>query len=277
MCVLVTVFHLLLDACVAVAMVRMRASQSICRSIALLLCFCLFVFGVDTSKYSKSITLSYEFISSAPQSVKPLCTLFYDPKTLRYTLYSWTPPSTDDPKSRTPEPTSAPLLRILLPNGSSTVTSLSTFSDHLNQHVSLWLSSEPDGSIFSASVTSTTPAPLSPEEEKLQKKIERAKARGKPLPSAAKPKPKKKSKKDQTPTKEAETKDAGAGPKVKVTLIPAKSGPTPKLGSRAPPQVDTEGNEIPQQEEQEKSFFQRYWWVLAIAAVLTLGMGGGEK
>ena len=64
---------------------------------------------------------------------------------------------------------------------------------------------------------------------------------------------------------------------MKVTLIAAKPGPTPKLGSRAPPQVDASGNEIPQEEQQEKSFFQKYWWIFLIAAVFTLGAGGGEK
>ena len=254
----------------------MRVPQSMCRSIALLLCACLCALAVDTSKFSKSITLSYELISSTPQSVKPLCTVFYEPKTLRYTLSSWTPPSVDDLRSTTPEPTSAPLLRILLPNGSSTVTSLTTFSNDLTQHVSLWLSSEPDGSIFSASVTSTTPPPLTAEEEQLRKKVERAKARGKPLPSAPKPKPKKKSKKDDKPEPVQEAVETD-GPKVKVMLIPAKAGPTPKLGSKAAPQVDAEGNEVPQHEEQEKSFFQKYWWIFAIAAVFAMTAGGGDK
>ena len=231
--------------------------------------------AADKPKLPKSITLSYEVIGSSPSSVNPLATIFYDPRSLKYSLESWTPPSLDSLKSTTPEPTSAPLLRILLPNGSSTVTSLSNFDTSFKQTIDLWVSPEPEGTIFSASVTSITPPPLSAEEERLRKKIERAKARGKPLPSAPKSKPKKKAKDKQA---SAEVEEAIQEGGVKVNLIPAMAGPTAKLDSRAPPQVDAEGNEIPTaDEQQEKSFFQKYWWVFLIGAVLTLGGGGGRE
>ena len=252
----------------------MKVLSTLSKALALTLSLCSTALAVDQAKYSKSITLSYEIISPQPQAVKPLCTILYHPQNLRYTLSSWTPPSADDLKSASSEPTNAPLLRILLPNGSSTVTSLSTFANNLSQHISLWVSSDPDGSVFSASVTSTRPPPLSAEEEEYQRRVERAKARGKPIPTRPKP-AKKKVKKGETPKPEVQVEEPG--PQIKVELIPVKPGPTPKLGSRPPPQLDAQGNEVPQEELQEKSFIQKYWWVLAIAAVFTLTAGGGEK
>ena len=245
------------------------------KSLLLLLTWVLAASAADKTKFPRSITLSYEVIGSTPSTVKPLATIFYDPGSLKYNLESWTPPSLDTLTSTMPEPTSSPLLRILLPNGSSTVTSLSNFDPSFKQTIDLWVSPEPEGTIFSASVTSVTPPPLSAEEDRLKKKIERAKARGKPIPSAAKPKPKKKPKNKQAPMQVEETPQEGG---VKVNLIPAMAAPTPKLMSRKPPQVDAEGNEIPAaDEQQEKTFFQKYWWVLMIAVVLTLGGGGGGK
>jgi hypothetical protein len=253
----------------------MRALSVLCKSVLVGLAWCSTANAAEKPKLPKSITLSYEVIGSSPSPVKPLATVFYDPKSLKYSLESWTPPSLDSLKSTTLEPTSSPLLRILLPNGSSTVTGLSTFDSSLKQTIDLWISAEADGSIFSASVTSISPPPLSAEEEHLRKKIERAKARGKPIPSAPKPKPKKKSSdKQATPDTEGVSQE---GP-VKVNLIPAIAGPTPRLNSRKPAQVDADGNEIPaEDEQQEKSFFQKYWWIFLIAAVLTLGGGGGGE
>ena len=252
----------------------MRLFHSVLKcSILILSCISL-VISAASSKLPRSITLSYEFINSSPSSVKPLATIFYDPKTLKYNLASWTPPSLDAQNSISAEATSSPLLRILLPNGSSTVTSLSNFDADLKLNIDLWVSADPEAQVFSASVTSLTPPPLTVEEERLQKKIERAKARGKPIPSAPKAKPNKKSKKDQS-TPQDKPEDAGP---VKVNLIPATPGPAPRLMSRAPPKVDGEGNEIVEQDQQaEKSFFQKYWWVFLLLAVLTMGAGGGEK
>ena len=253
----------------------MRVPAVLLKSLLLIATWVVAASAAEKPKLPKSITLSYEVIGSSPSTVNSLATIFYDPRSLRYTLESWTPPSLDSLKSTTPEPTSAPLLRIILPNGSSTVTSLSIFDSRLKQTIDLWISQDPAGSIFSASVTSVTPPPLSAEEERLQKKIERAKARGKPIPSAPKNKAKKKSKDSVSTQTESTSQDE----KVKVNLIPAMAGPTAKLNSRKPPQVDAAGNEVVvEDEQQEKSFFQKYWWILAIGAALTLvGGGGGDK
>ena len=52
--------------------------------------------------FPNSITLSYEPVLGS-SSVKPLATIFYDPKTLKSSLSSWTPPVVDT-QSTTPEP-----------------------------------------------------------------------------------------------------------------------------------------------------------------------------
>jgi hypothetical protein len=259
------------------ASVTMRAYSILINSFLLLLTWAVTASAAEKANLPKSITLSYEVIGASTPSVKPLATIFYDPRSLKYSLESWTPPNLDSLKSTGAEPTSSPLLRILLPNGSSTVTGLSTFDFNFKQTIDLWIASEPDGSIFSASVTALTPPPLSAEEEQLQKKIERAKARGKPIPTARNEKPKKKSKDKQIPMV---VDDYSQDVKVKVNLIPATVGPTAKLNSRALPQVDAEGNEVPaQDEQQEKSIFQKYWWILLLVAFFTLsgGAGGGDK
>lgn len=252
----------------------MRAPAFPLRSVLLTLSLCLLVFAVDSSKLPNSVTLSYELLSD-PSKVKPLCTVFYDPQTRAYHVSSWTPPSIDSLKSTSTAPQSSPLLRILLPNGSSSVTSLSTFAPELRQKIDLWLS-DSDSSIFSAAITSLNPPPLTPEEERLRKKIERAKARGKPLPTLPKPKKPKKNKKNDNAQSKQPINPLDENP-VYINLISAAPGPVPRLNSRAPPQVDEQGNEIVQPEQQEKTFFQKYWWIFAAVAVLTMTAGGGDK
>ncbi|KIX02589.1 uncharacterized protein Z518_08530 [Rhinocladiella mackenziei CBS 650.93] len=221
---------------------------------------------VDASNLPKSITLSYELIGFP--SVKPLVTVFYDPKSLKYSLSSWNPPNLDSLTSTTPESTSK-LLRILLPNGSSTITTLDTFNQDLHQKIDLWISPD-DGTVFSASVSSLSPPPLSPEEERYRKKVERAKAKGKPIP-ARPPVPNTKK------AREEAAKAAAMYEPIKVNLLISGPGPAPSLATRKPPQVDSEGREIPQEERQEKSFFQKYWWVFLIIAMLTMTGGGQDK
>ncbi|OAP60674.1 hypothetical protein AYL99_05676 [Fonsecaea erecta] len=219
------------------------------------------------SKLPKSVTLSYEVIGSP--SVKPLVTIFYDPKTSKHALSSWTPPPLDSLKSTTPEPTSSKLLRILLPNGSSTVTTIDTFSDNVHQKIDLWISPE-DGSVFSASVSGLSPPPLTAEEERYKKKVERAKAKGRPIPP---PPPVPNTKK----AREEAAKAAALHEPIKVNLITPSPGPSPDLATRKPPQVDGDGREIVQEEQQEKSFFQKYWWVFLIGTVLMMSGGGGAE
>ena len=219
------------------------------------------------SKLPKSVTLSYEVIGSS--SVKPLVTIFYDPKTQKNALSSWTPPTQGSPQSSTPEPTSSKLLRILLPNGSSTITTLDTFSENVHQKIDLWISPK-DGSVLSASVSSLSPPTLSLEEDRYQKKVDRAKAKGKPIPP---PPPVPNSKKAR---EEAAARAAMLEP-IKVNLITSGPGPVPVLTSRAPPQIDAEGREVAQEEQQEKSFFQKYWWVFLAGTMLLMTTGGGGE
>jgi hypothetical protein len=141
-------------------------------------------------------------------------------------------------------------LRILLPSGSSTLTSLGTFNNSLSQNIDLHLSPVGDGSIFSASVYAFTPV------------VEVL-----PSGSTAKSKVKK--------LAEAQ-KNAQANANVQVKVIGSLPGAVPKLASKKPPVVGPDGREQPAPEEVEKSFFQKYWWVFAIAAVLAMA-GGGDK
>ncbi|KAL2415793.1 hypothetical protein ABEF95_012364 [Exophiala dermatitidis] len=228
---------------------------------------CVVLAGSDAGNHPNSVTLSYQLVGSS--SVEPLGTFSYDPKSLKHALTSWTPPRLDSEKSTTPESTSSRLLRILLPDGSATVTTLDTFNPDVHQKIDLWISPL-DGSVFSASVSSLSPPPLTPEEERYKKKVERAKAKGKPIPP---PPPIPNTKK----AREEAAKKAAANEPIKVNLLVAGPGPAPVLTIRKPPQVDAEGKEVAQEEQQEKSFFQKYWWVFMIVAVLSMGGGGGGE
>lgn len=251
------------------------------RRLAHLLALTGVVFAQDTQQSTppkslpKSVQLSYEILGSSASSVQPLATVEYDPRTLESVLASWTPPSVDSLQSTSQEPTSSPLLRILLPSGSTTVAGLAAFDTKLSQDIDIWISLENGGEVVSASVRSTTPPPLSAEEELQRQKEERLRKRGKAVPSPkSKPKPKPKS--TSKKVKEAVVEVKG-GPVTRVNILPVGYGPTPKLNTRAPPQLDAEGREIVPEEQQEKSFFQKYWYILlAIAFVLMSGGGGKE-
>ena len=52
-------------------------------------------------------------------------------------------------------------------------------------------------------------------------------------------------------------------------------GPTPVLTERKAPVVGADGREIA--EEPEKSFFQKYWWIVLIGAIFALQGAGGDK
>lgn len=225
--------------------------------------------AAEDAKYSQSVKLSYKILG-ASTSAKQLAEVLYDPQTLKYHLSSWTPPSTDNLKSTSKDPENSQLVSISTPDGSSSVTTLSTFDSSLSQYIDLWLSES--GTIFSASISSISPPPLSEEQIRQKRKEERAKAKGKPIPS---PKPKPKTPKSKKGKKVKEEEEGG--PVVKVNLYKQGQGPHPKLNSRKPPQLDSEGREVPQEEVQEKSFFQKYWWIFLAATFLMMGTGGGDK
>lgn len=221
----------------------------------------------------KSIFLSYEILGQKASTVSPLATVDYDPRTLQNVLSSWTPPSLDSLKSTSSEPASAPLLRVILPNGSTTIAGLNTFDTNLSQDINIWISQE-SGDVLSASVISITPPPLSKEEELQRQKEERLRKRGKPVPSS-KPKPKSKKSKEKEKEKKV-VESVQAGPVVRVNLLVAEEGVKPQLTSRKPVQVDAEGREVVPEEQQEKTFFQKYWLaLLAVAFVLVTSAGGG--
>lgn len=247
------------------------AKMQMFKPLSVLLSLSGFTIAQDTSKYPKSVKLSYTVLGSSLSSAKQLAEVLYDPQTLKYHLSSWTPPSTDSLKSTSKDPANSQLVRISVPDGSSSVTTLSTFDPNLSQYIDLWLSASSD-IIFSASISSVSPPPLTDDQIRQKRKEERARAKGKPIPS---PPPKQKAPKPKKGKKVKE--EVEGGPVVKVTLLKQSEGPQPKLNSRKPPAVDSEGKEIPQQEQPEKSFFQKYWWVFLIGTVLMMSGGGGDK
>ena len=202
--------------------------------------------STTASPFPNVIDLSYQFVQGSSRP-KPLAKVSYDPKTLRSSVSSWTPPNTDS-KFITSEPTSPQLLRILLPNGSSTLTRVATFNSSLTQTISLHLSPG-DGTVYSASISaSLAAAPIHVSSSKSKAQPPKLKSTGDPA------------KRD-----------------VQIQLIPPIPGPAPKLNSRKPPVIGADGKEItPEGAVPEKSFYQKYWWVFVLVAVLALA-GGGDK
>ena len=204
-----------------------------------------------------TVKITYQHLNSP--STQPLATITYDPSTLKSTLVSWTPPLLDSLKVSTTEPVSSPLIRVLLPSGSSTLTSLANFNTTLNQTLDLWLSPNGDGSIFSISLSAS--APLTLKELKEKARAERHAKRSQ------------KYKKSMKQPQDQPSPKANA----RVNLIAPVKGPTLKLINRKPPVVGADGQEVPVEEQQEKSFFQKYWWIFLIGAIFAIGGGGGDK
>jgi hypothetical protein len=211
-----------------------------------------------SAAFPNSITLSYEPVLDS-SSVKPLATIFYDPKTLKSSLSSWAPPVVDA-QSTTPEPASSKLFRILLPNGSSTLASLATFNSSLTQTISLHLSPN-DGTVFSASVSATAALPP-------------------PRSSKSKSKSKSKTKSSSKAKSKSKAQPAPAAEdfaNVHIEIITPTPGPMPKLNSRKPTVIGPDGKEAPAEGEvPEKSFFQKYWWVFLLLTVVAMA-GSGDK
>ncbi|KJZ75601.1 hypothetical protein HIM_05064 [Hirsutella minnesotensis 3608] len=59
----------------------------------------------------------------------------------------------------------------------------------------------------------------------------------------------------------------------KVVVLPEARGSQPQLNK--PVVLSAEGKKV--EPEQEKTFLQKYWWMMAIAVFLALSGGGGEK
>ena len=159
-----------------------------------------------------------------------LASIEYNISTFESTVLSYLPPATSD--SANEPKNSHPLIRIATdsPDGSTTITSLSTFNPAYTQTLTLHL--RDDDFVFAASFSADTliPPPIS---QQLNKNL-------------------------------------------KVVLLQPQPGPTPKLNVRKPPVLDADGNEIPQTLEEDKSFFQKYWWAFALVAMLALAGGGNE-
>ena len=182
----------------------------------------------------QSVDIFHQPIRSLPddkRSESLLAFVKYNVSSLESTVLSYSPPTTSD--TTTELRTSHPLLRISTntPDGSTTVTSLSTFNPRYTQTLTLHL--RDDGLVLAASI-SVEPLVPSPATSQDPKAI------------------------------------------LKVVVVRPQPGPTPKLNVRKPVVVGADGKEIPQEPEVEKTFFQKYWWALALVAVLALA-GGGDK
>lgn len=128
------------------------------------------------------------------------------------------------------------LLSIQVANGGSTLTTLSAFNETLRQVLTLHLGVQ--GSVYSVSISAQNPQ------------------------SFSEPSEPRRLKKESNP---------------QVILQPSTPGPIASLNHRKPVKVDQTGKEVPAPEqEREKTFLQKYWWVFLLVTILALG-GGGDK
>lgn len=226
----------------------------------------------DRTNLEHTLTLSYQPVAPTNAPINQLAVVTYDISPLKPSLLSWTPP---EPSEDTASDISTPLLRILSPSGSSSLVSRSALSPQISQNIDIWVT--PSNEIFSVSLTSIQPPPLSREAAEQLAKEARLQARGKTI-SSSKPQTTKKPKKSKAEAKSSAVREEEeeGGPRVRVKLHVVRDGPSPKLLSRAPVQVDGEGREIVPEEVEEKSFFQKYWLVLLIGAFFLLSSAGKE-
>ncbi|KAL9105519.1 MAG: hypothetical protein Q9227_009316 [Pyrenula ochraceoflavens] len=210
--------------------------------IALLSLFAAFP-SLTVAQSVKTTQISYEPVDDSP-NLTNLASVSYDAESLDAQLLTWTPPSLADRKLA-----SSRLLRLHTSSGSSTLTTLSAFNDTLQQILSLHLDST--GNVLSASISARPPP--SPAQNELGSQ---------------------KGKSNQSKKSKSIIKEDTVNPQV--VLVPTTPGPLPKLNQRKPVKLDEGGREVPQQEEQPKSFLQKYWWVFLLVTVLALS-GGGDK
>lgn len=226
----------------------------------------------DTAALTHTLTLSYQPLTPTNAPASQLAVVAYDTSPSKSSLLSWTPPPLLEDTSAD---TSTPLIRVLSPSGSSSLVSRAALSSKISQNIDIWIT--PANEIFSVSLTSVQPPPLSKEAAERLAKEARLQARGKTVLSSKSQKTKKpkKSKVDAKSSAIPEKEEEG-GPRVKVNLHIVSDGPTPRLLSRAPIQVDDEGREIVPEEVEEKSFLQKYWLVLLVGAFFLLSSAAKE-
>lgn len=228
----------------------------------------------DRTNLEHTLTLSYQPVAPTNAPINQLAVVTYDISPLKSSLLSWTPP---EPSEDTASDISTPLLRVLSPSGSSSLISQAALSPQISQNIDIWVT--PSNEIFSVSLTSIQPPPLSREAAEQLAKEARLQARGKTI-SSSKPQTTKKPKKSKAEAKPSavrvEEEEEGGGPRVRVKLHVVRDGPSPKLLSRAPVQVDGEGREVVPEGVEEKSFLQKYWLMLLIGAFFLLSSAGKE-
>ena len=195
----------------------------------------------DTSRDNiRSLNVYYEFIrpqSSSHGGKSALASINYNTSSHEGNVTSYTPPTTDD--SVLTLDTTHPLVRISTDSsiGSTSVTSLAAFHPAQGQILSLHLNDE---SISFAASMAVDPLGVTS---------------------------------SGSSTSSISTQQTS---RLKLEFIPSRHGPSPKLVPRKPVVVDPEGKEVPEETVPEKTFFQKYWWALALVGVLALS-GGGDK
>lgn len=134
---------------------------------------------------------------------------------------------------------SSRLLSIHVPDGGASLTTLSTFNRTLQQVITLHI--DVHGNAYSVAISTLDPRSF-PE-----------------------------------PAQNLQSRGRKQGTKPKVVVQPPTPGPTVTLNHRKPVKIDESGKEIPTpDQEREKTFLQKYWWVFLIVTILALG-GGGDK
>lgn len=195
--------------------------------------FCSFYLATLVSSAIVDITYSAAGTSSKPAN---LARVSYDAASLQSELLSWTPPKSTDKTFA-----SSRLIAIQVPDGGSTLSTLSAFNETQQQCLTLHLDASGDAysaALFARDVQSIPPPAKSPRSSKSSTKLK---------------------------------------PDTQITLLLPSPGPSATLNHRKPVKVDESGREIPgPEQEKEKTFLQKYWWVFLIVTVLALG-GGGDK
>ncbi|KAL9616533.1 MAG: hypothetical protein Q9160_008600 [Pyrenula sp. 1 TL-2023] len=198
--------------------------------------FCSLIIATLVSSVSSAI-VDITY-SAAGFASKPtnLARISYDAASLQSELFSWTPPDPTDKKFATSR-----LISIQVPDEGSTLTTLSAFNETQQQCLTLHL--DASGHVYSAALFARDLQSVSP--------------------------PVKSQRSSKSPT--------NLKPSTQITLLPPSPGPSATLNHRKPVKVDESGREIPgPEQEKEKTFLQKYWWVFLIVTVLALS-GGGDK
>ncbi|KKY17569.1 hypothetical protein UCRPC4_g05470 [Phaeomoniella chlamydospora] len=269
-------------------------------STAALLLPSLFALSASAASPLPFIThLSYSPVSDS-SNPQPLATISYDPARFTTDLQSWTPPnSLAEPLD---SETNRPLVKVLTESGTSTLTSIGVFNETLisddGPGITIKLALDPEGNVFNAFVTSavappgtkkiskTTPDGKPKSKARLEREAREAAREAKAAAQAASRSAKKAASTaamQPVTTTTVITSTSTAFPKIQVQLLPSVPGPFPKLAPPRAPKLAADGSQLPagaqgddDEQKVEKTFLQKYWWIILLISVFAL-TGGGDK